>query len=338
MIINMPLEFGPCSLPTRPVTDVSAEVINYKDGTNEVRALWTLPPVYDVQIGKIGIYGYMGEEEPIKFSQFELITEVSDSSTSATAQVDKTYNYILVAPISTDEVIQKDLNQMINCKVTMNMPLKETFSTMSWEDIDTVSVNGYASEYFEVGDTKSVNIGGTNYNVAIYDFDHDDKADGTGKVGMTIGLVNCLSTYYQMNSSNTNSGGWEVTQLRTKLQSTIFEQLPAELRNVIKNVSKYTRLKTSNDVITEDNLFLLSEHEWSNNIMYAPAKEGTQYAYFTVDTDNRVNKKLGDSGASCKWWTRSQVSNDSAAFCNVNKGLSYDKASYNYGVSFAFCI
>ena len=63
---------------------------------------------------------------------------------------------------------------------------------------DYISENGLVSDYFNIGDTKNVTIGSATYVVEIVGFSHDDKADGSGKAGLTFGLKDCLNTAYQV--------------------------------------------------------------------------------------------------------------------------------------------
>ena len=337
------LERG-CTLPPRPVSSVTASLINYKDGLNEITASWTLGEVYDVQVDKINIYGYVGEEAPTDFSQFELDAEVSSTDTSVKNGVmNKPYNYILVAPVSTDGVVQKDLSQMCEVALTLDMPVKgTTFADMSWEDISYVSDNGYANKYFSVGDKKSITIDGVSYKVAIHGFNVDELADGSGKkAGMTIGLVNCLPTKYKMNNTDTNTVGWANCVIRTTLQSTIFYTLSEELRGVIKRVYKKTNLNGSLNTTT-DNLFLFSEIEVNGSAKQTLSGEGKQYQYYK--TNSNWNKKIGDSGSSVSgWWSRSPMSNDDSRyvyFMEYNNAWmsSWTSANDNLYVSFGFCI
>ena len=165
-------------------------------------------------------------------------------------------------------------------------------------------------------------------------------ADGSGKAKMTLGLANCLSTTYAMNSSNTNVGGWESCALRTTLQDTIFNQLPSELRALIKKVKKKTSAGNQSSTIntTEDTLFLFSEVELFGSTTYSKSGEGTQYPIFT-NNSSRI-KKQGDSGSAYYWWERSPYASISTAFCLVDTDGSAGgtNASNTFGVCFGFCI
>ena len=328
-------------LPPRPVTNVIAKKIGYQDGTNELSVSWAKGKVYDVQVDKFNIYGYAGSTEPTSFSQFSIITSVSNTSSSLKTNASQTYDYILVAPISTDGVIQEDLSQMCKVIVVSNIPVKgTTLEEMSWGDIKTVADAGLAKSYFNIGDKKTMTFGSERYITVISDFGHDDKADGTGKAPISMLLKNCFTSTTRLNSSNTNSGGWENCPRRNAIQSTTFSILPEELRNAICPVKKKTSAGNQSTTIntTTDTLFLLSEVEVFGSTTYSVAGEGSQYPIFT-DNNSRI-KKLGDTGSVTYWWLRSPFASNSTSFCLVSTdgsaGSNY--ASNSFGLCFGFCI
>ena len=209
---------------------------------------------------------------------------------------------------------------------------------ISWEDINTISTTGLATTYFEVGDTKNVSINGTTYVVEIVGFSHDDKADGSGKAGITFGLKDCLNTTYAMNSSNTNVGGWGSCALRSTLQSTIYNQLPSDLRSVIKKVTKKASAGSQSTTISSysDTLFLFAEKEIFGSTTYSVNGEGTQYSKFTT-TSARIKKV---NGTANYWWLRSPYSGITGSFCAVDSvgAASYSVAGSSRGVCFGFCV
>ena len=210
----------------------------------------------------------------------------------------------------------------------------------SWDKINAIAQAGLASVAYSIGDTKSISIDGTNYNIQIYDFNHDDLADGSGKAKITFGLANCLSKNYRMSGNNTTSGGWSSCELRTTLQNTILNQLPTELKSLIKTVKKKTSAgNTSSNINTRsDTLFLCSEVEVFGYNSVSAAGEGTQYPIFT-NNNSRIKKK-GDTGSDCGWWERSPHASISTYFCSVfavGSAGNYG-ASSTHGVCFGFCI
>ena len=111
------------------------------------------------------------------------------------------------------------------------------FEKASWADIAAISESGRAAAYFGVGEEKTIELTtGEKVTLVILGFNHDDLTGG-GKAGMTIGMKNLLATTYKMNSSNTNAGGWDDSAMRTSTMTTLLSQLPADLRNVIKQKS-----------------------------------------------------------------------------------------------------
>jgi len=213
----------------------------------------------------------------------------------------------------------------------------DNLNDTDWADIDICGRLGMAQQFFKVGDSKTVNIGGTNYEVQIIGFNHDDKVSG-GKAAYSFQLVDCLNQTQKMNTSNTNTGGWNGSAMRGRM-STYKSQLPAALRNVIKTVKKKSGTgggSSSGTQQTNDDLFLLSEIEIFGTTTYSVAGEGTQYEWYKAG-NSRIKKV---NGSADYWWERSPCSGYTSTFCCVN-GSGYADYSYAYGsigVSFGFCV
>ena len=213
----------------------------------------------------------------------------------------------------------------------------DNLNDTDWADIDICGRLGMAQQFFKVGDSKTVNIGGTNYEVQIIGFNHDDKVSG-GKAAYSFQLVDCLNQTQQMNTSNTNTGGWNGSAMRGRM-STYKSQLPAALRNVIKTVKKKSGTgggSSSGTQQTNDDLFLLSEIEIFGTTTYSVAGEGTQYEWYKAG--NRRIKKV--NGSADYWRERSPHSGDANGFCAVNSSgtANYNDANASFGVSFGFCV
>lgn len=213
----------------------------------------------------------------------------------------------------------------------------DNLNDTDWADIDICGRLGMAQQFFKVGDSKTVNIGGTNYEVQIIGFNHDDKVSG-GKAAYSFQLVDCLNQTQQMNTSNTNTGGWNGSAMRGRM-STYKSQLPAALRNVIKTVKKKSGTgggSSSGTQQTNDDLFLLSEIEIFGTTTYSVAGEGTQYEWYKAG-NSRIKKVNGSANA---WWERSPRSGNANYFCSVGSSGSAngDVAGHSYGVSFGFCV
>ena len=213
----------------------------------------------------------------------------------------------------------------------------DNLNDTDWADIDICGRLGMAQQFFKVGDSKTVNIGGTNYEVQIIGFNHDDKVSG-GKAAYSFQLVDCLNQTQQMNTSNTNTGGWNGSAMRGRM-STYKSQLPAALRNVIKTVKKKSGTgggSSSGTQQTNDDLFLLSEIEIFGTTTYSVAGEGTQYEWYKAG-NSRIKKV---NGSAYDWWERSPNSGNTYIFCSVDSSgnASYGYAPNSRGVSFGFCV
>ena len=217
------------------------------------------------------------------------------------------------------------------------VPLLSDLDSSIWDVIDAVSKSGNADSIWSVGDKKTVNIGGTNYQFQIIGFNHDTKTAG-GKAGITFQMVDCMNTKGQMNSSNTNSGGWTSCEMRTSVLNSIFSSLPADLQNVIKAVNKLTSAGNQSATIstTSDKLFLLSEVEIFGSTTHSVSGEGSQYAYYKAG-NSKVKKA---NGSVSYWWERSPLRENRARFCYVSDNGYTDNATADnsFGVSFGFCV
>lgn len=216
----------------------------------------------------------------------------------------------------------------------------ETFADATWEQIiDACHQNAVPDTWVADGTCyKDMEINGTNYRIDIIGKNHDDYADGSGKAPLTFQMHDCYGTTYQMNSSNTNSGGWQNSAMRTTHLPALKLLLPAEVQAGIRAVNKQTGAgnQIMSIVTTSDELFILSESEIFAGASYGITGEGTQYEYYSVG-----NSKIKKIGSNANWWNERSptYSNISTAFCSVagNGDTSYSNASAFGGVPFAFC-
>lgn len=201
-----------------------------------------------------------------------------------------------------------------------------------------------------------------NYQFTIIGFEHDTLAEpssgGKTKALLTLQQDRILykntvdSTYSssypsiadeggQMNQTNTNVGGWKECPRRAWCNNTYFNALPAAIRNLVKTVSKLSSKGNQQTAIdaTDDNVFLLSEHEIFGAKTYSVGNEGNQYDYYKTDA-NRYKKPSYSSYPSAFWWGRSPYLSNATNFCGVyrNGNASYNNATLAVGLAPAFCI
>lgn len=250
--------------------------------------------------------------------------------------------------------------------VTKSQP---TFANSDWATIAELSENGQAQSVFNVGDEKTIELTtGEEITLVILGFNHDDLTSG-GKAGITIGMKELLATKYRMNSSDTNVGGWDESEMRTSTMPTLLSQLPADLQSVIKQVKKKaTAGGTSQSITTStDKLFLLAVSEiysatsiknsdsgMISNYADTYNAQGTQYEYYRnligdnnggTRTNANLIKKLSNGGGSASaWWLRSPSVvpeyGTSTHFRRISGAgdISGDFANNTCGVSFGFCV
>lgn len=253
------------------------------------------------------------------------ITAKASGSTTITVKVAAGTNYTAPA------------NKTINVTVQMLSP---TLANNTWAQIAAASEAGVAASTWSVGDTKNITVGGETLTVEIVGFNHDDLASG-GKAGITFGLKNLMANTRQMNSSNTNAGGFTGSDMYDWLQGTLLNSLPSDLRAVLKSVNKKTSAGSQSSTINTNamKIFLFSEIEIFGSVTYSKSGEGSQYSRFAT-TSSRIKYLSNGSGSANAWWERSPYGSNSSHFCGVN---SYGNASNSHaylsrGVCFGFCV
>lgn len=253
-----------------------------------------------------------------------------------------------------------------------------TLNNNEWSVIKSVSDAGQGANYWSIGDRKAVTLNGTvgklslsNFTTYafIIGFNHNSSVEGSnrihfqiGKTALSGGTDVCLVSGYDndsdfyMNTSNTNSGGWNNSYMRktilgTSLSSysgTFIGVLPAALRAVLKSVTKYTdntgggSTAASAVTATTDYAFLLSEYEVFGSISRANSNEASkqaQYDYYKAG-NSKIKYNHSATSTAVYWWLRSPGASGSSNFVFVNSGgtVYYISASNSFGVAPGFCV
>lgn len=244
----------------------------------------------------------------------------------------------------------------------------------TWAEISQVSANKqWDAMGWKVGDTKTITLNGNvgsvalnNYQCKVYilGFDHNSAKEGSGiSFGMlesTGGVQLCLYSF-AMNTRATNVGGWKACNMRktilgstdtangnatpatttSPVANTLMAALPADLRAVLKPITKYTdnvgNMSTSVSAITStvDYLPLLSEFEVFGSRSYANGNEKTyqeQYQYYK-NGKGKIKYKHTNITSADWWWLRSPYMNAASIFCDVSStgNDSYGDASNTAG-------
>lgn len=250
-----------------------------------------------------------------------------------------------------------------------------------WSTISEVSDAGTGANYWAIGDRKQVTLNGTvgslslsNFSTYafIIGFNHNSGREGSGRIhfqlaktALSDGTDVCLtdgqypntgsSAAFRMNTSDTNSGGWEDSYMRNNICGTsksttsgrIMGAIPAELRNALKSVTKYTNNNGSSSAsnavtATTDYFFLLSEYEVFGNITYSNSYEANyqqQYAYYSAG-NSTVKYRHNSTGSAAIWWLRSPSAGNSYRFVRVdaNGTVNISYAYVSLGFAPGFCV
>lgn len=236
--------------------------------------------------------------------------------------------------------------------VELGISASATLNDNDWATISNISNAGLASNYWNVGDTKTIIINGqvgnttfSNLSIDAYvlGINHNAELEGNNRIHFCVGKVNnktvglvdskysqypiTSSGYFSMSygSSNTNSGGWEGCYMRSTIMSAIKNVLPTDLQNVLKTVTKYTdnisggSNSSSNVTATTETICLEAEFEVQGATTYANSYEQNsqrQYDYYK-NGNSKVRYKYNSTNDAVWWWNRSPCSDASDAFCFV---------------------
>lgn len=253
----------------------------------------------------------------------------------------------------------------------------------TWAQIAEASASGVAADLWGPGDTKKIvingNVAGMNFSnleidAFILGINHNAAVEGQnlihfgiGKIGgVLVGLCDnnygrTVSSGFCMNTSNTNSGGWENCHMRKTVlgsdvsptsprANTMLAALPSDLRTVMKSITKYTDNTggggnaASHVTSTSDYLPLLSEFEIQGAINSSNSAESSrqiQYNYY-ASGNGKAHHKHNSLSQIAAAWCRSPYSMSENHFCMVtfnstgSPGANY--ANYSFSISPIFAV
>lgn len=291
----------------------------------------------------------------------------------------KSGNCVITINVAADTNHTAPASQTVNVSVSL---ISKTLNENSWADIKSVSDAGTGATYWNVGDYKNIQIYGTVQGMSlnstvrafILGFNHNSGKESSNRIHFQIGkttsgtdIAFCDSNYpntgssqgFRMNLSTTNVGGWNDSYGRKTLlgnsgtptsppANSFMAALPADLRAVMKPVTKYTD-NTGNAsnapgavTPTTDYLFLLAEFEVQGVRSYANQYEQNyqaQYDYYKAG-NSKVKYRHDATGTAVYHWCRSASYNYSYFFCFVNTDGDADhyNATHSLGLAPGFCV
>ena len=259
--------------------------------------------------------------------------------------------------------------QQISVPATLDIPLvAQELDDTSWAAIKQVADASMGANFWAVGDCKQITMNGkvsdgltlTNYSAWVYiiGFDHNSTREGTGiafqgfkatkngtpvcLVDIKYGIGEMSGTWFNMNTSNSNRGGWQESLMRKNIMSLIKAAFPSDLQTVIKPSTIFTTQSAGNldCTATEDEVFLLAEFEVFGAKAYASTQESNylkQYSYYSAG-NSKVKYRHSATSTAVFWWERSPRSDNSDNFCIVysNGSATFGITERSYGVSPCF--
>lgn len=149
----------------------------------------------------------------------------------------------------------------------------------------------------------------------------------------------CLETTYQMNSSNTNTGGYGSSALANTVNTTIYNTLPADLRAVMKEVRRLENNKGT-WAWASRKLWLLMETEVFERCNWSDGYDGMGiqlpiFAHSYRHIIKGLGKGAAERGSRTAWWLASPYASNTTYFCSVNSHghATYYNASASNGVA-----
>ena len=269
-------------------------------------------------------------------------TEYIDSD----LEIDTYYYRFFVC--NTDKIYNNDSSMIYSTTVVEFDPV---LKNNTWDQIAAASEAGIASSLWNIGDEIDITLSGT-YNetvtLQIWDFNHFDKSDGSGKAGICFGMKNLMKDCNRLVPySDTDFSYWNGTTMKKTTLKNILANMTSELQNVIKEVNTYASTgggesNPNTGKVCKDKIFIPGFTEVDNDYSYQNITESNQKTFPIFTNDNSRIKKLSNgTGAACDWWTRSCYwgAVGGKTFCHIfsnGGGGSYESAHYSKGTCFCF--
>lgn len=227
-----------------------------------------------------------------------------------------------------------------NVTITVASIDPTNLENISWNAVSRISKAGLATQYFEIGDTKSIVLNGTmrgvsfnNLSIDLYiiGINHNASKEGANLIHFKLGKINGVQVAlinradyddqeggtFCMNASGLSKDGWGTTTMRTSIlgndkdpihqtAGTFISLLPEDLRSVMRTATKYSYQGSAVAAVT-DYASLLSEVEYIGRSLGGHKEElidNVQYSYYA--SGNPIyHYPQDDQGQDVYTWTRS---------------------------------
>lgn len=199
---------------------------------------------------------------------------------------------------------------------------------------------GLEDDFFLAGDQVTVMEGGSEVTFDVLHVGYRVSEYGHNII---LGRHDCMPNAKQMQSANTNAGGYKATLIATYLDGEYYSGLSDEWQKVISEYAFQASIGSQSTTLQneEHKVWIPMEYNIFGATTSAAATEHTvggneQFAYFAT----AANRVKSINGAACNWWECSPFAGSSASFCYVTAAgaASYAYASSAFGVLPCFMI
>ena len=242
--------------------------------------------------------------------------------------------------------------------------IQDSVDNYSWKDLkiiadeisaaqDDDSATGIAKKYHLVsedgrlGDAcyKTVKLStGAEVKAYIVGFNHDDRADGKGKAGITFLVCGTPVLSDFINEDGSNTGGWKDSDIRKSLNKKVLASMPKDLKKRVVKVTKLTNnagvtTDASSVTATDDSLWLPSLEElFGNDDLEGLLGSNQSDALGVYRAEGSQYKTWYKTAGPA--WTRTCDASESGLFLTYN-GINFSgsaKSSNNNGIYLGFCL
>lgn len=252
---------------------------------------------------------------------------------------------LVLKPIKS--MIVKD-DELVSYKPMLVDEYIKSFSNCPWHLIANVARANKIPSTWHLGDEKTITLtNGEVITCRICDLTPNryEYSDGSGSTHMVIEFKSSIATKYAMNSGNTNEGGWNGSEMRTRVNSgVVWDLLPSDLKSVLKEVkTKAMNGGKQDDVAlteSDDKVFLAHEREIFGTRTYCAQAAWNAMTRFQLYANNdtasfRIKQRVDSADI---WWLRSTNMGSVSHFINVSSegNVNSNNSYLSRGISLFF--
>ena len=238
----------------------------------------------------------------------------------------------IAVPYMTSDIVPVWQEMYPNVEFTI---LPFSLEGCTWAEVAEVVAAGEHTNLFKVGEEKSFKLTtGEEVIAIILGFNHDTLSDGTGKAAITFGFKNCLEASYQINRvysslSSNDSDYLDSSMYRTYLPN-IYNTLPQELKDIIKNVKKSIYRGGASGYTVKDVNFFLPSHFEIMGTIYESYYDGMDPTVADSEEDHTNNSNTSMPDVQYEYFAKAPIPSgftglfgDTGTFYSLTSGASF---------------